>query len=115
MAHPRGLREYADSISEHVVELKYPDHHRYTSTDIERITKHTTELAGKHGEVLILTTEKDAVKLRELDFPANLRGYMHSVPIGVHFLNEDKENFDNQIYSYVRSNKRGSVLHQGED
>ncbi|MCP4312228.1 MAG: tetraacyldisaccharide 4'-kinase [Bacteroidetes bacterium] len=115
IANPQGLRAYAETISDHIVELKYPDHHHYTLKDIERIMQLTMELAGANGEVLILTTEKDAVKLCELDFPENVRSFMHAVPIEVHFLNDDKENFDKQIYNYVTSNKRGSVLHQGED
>lgn len=115
VVHPQGLLEYAQRISTHIVELKNPDHHNYASADFERIMQLSRELSEAHSEVLILTTEKDAVKLRELDFPAYLRGHMHSVPIGVHFLNNDKENFDKQIFTYVTSNKRGNVLHQEEN
>ncbi len=71
------------------------------------------ELANSHSEVLILTTEKDAVKLWELDFPENVQDLMYAVPIRVEFLNGDKENFDKQIFNYVNSNKRGSNLHTG--
>jgi len=115
IAHPQGLRTFAESISKNVTELKYPDHHQYGLKDIGRIMQLAMELAEAHGEVLILTTEKDAVKLRELDFPEKVSAYIHSIPIEVQFLNSDKENFDKQIINYVTSNKRGSVLHQGED
>ncbi len=115
IAGPQGLRTYAESISKNILELKYPDHHRYSLKDIEQIMLHSLELKKTHPEVLILTTEKDAVKLRELDFPENLHDLMYAVPIRVEFLNGDKENFDRKIYSYVNSNKRGSILHKGED
>jgi len=115
IANPAGLRSYAESISKDVRELKFPDHHHYSLKDIETIMKLSLDLANSHPEVLILTTEKDAVKLRELDFPENVKGFMYSVPIHVEFLNGDKENFDKQIYNYVNSNKRSSVLHTKQD
>ena len=115
IANPTGLRAFAETISENISMLNFPDHHRYHPKDIEQITRLCKELTEAHGEVLILTTEKDAVKLRELDFPAHLRSLMHAVPIEVHFLNGDGENFDKQIHNYVTSNKRSSILHQGEN
>jgi tetraacyldisaccharide 4'-kinase len=115
IANPKGLRSYVETISENIVELNFPDHHRYTLKDIARIKQLAMELEETHGEVLILTTEKDAVKLRELDFPEKVRSFMHAVPIEVHFLNGEGENFDKQIHNYVTSNKRGSILYQEED
>lgn len=115
IANPQGLRSYAETISSHILELKYSDHHSYSLKDIEQISHLSSELVNAHSEVLILTTEKDAVKLCELDFPENVHALMYAVPIRVEFLNGDKENFDKQIFSYVNSNKRGSNLHKGED
>jgi len=43
---------------------KFPDHHRYTQTDIEKLE---TEAKQKGAEIL-LTTAKDAVKLSNLNF-----------------------------------------------
>jgi len=115
IARPGSLQTYAETISKSITALNFPDHHRYRLKDVERITQHCTDLAKAHGEVLILTTEKDAVKLRELDIPESVRGILYAVPIEVAFLNGDGENFDKQIHNYVTSNKRSSVLHQGEN
>jgi len=115
IANPQGISEYAKSVSDHIVEMHYRDHHNYTSRDIARIIHNAAELSKAHKEVLILTTEKDAVKLRELNLPENIYSLMYAVPIEVYFLNGDRENFEKQIQNYVTSNKRGSVLHKGED
>jgi tetraacyldisaccharide 4'-kinase len=115
IANPQGIRTYAKTISGNLKELNFPDHHRYTLKDLERIKQLTMELVEAFGEVLILTTEKDAVKLRELDFPENMRSFMQAVPILVNFLNGDGGDFEKQIHNYVTSNKRGSILHQGEN
>ena len=63
----------------------------------------------------MLTTEKDAMRLRDHNPELKVRDAMHAVRIHVHFLNDDKDEFDRQILTYVSSNKRNSILHQGED
>jgi tetraacyldisaccharide 4'-kinase len=54
---------------------------------------------------LILTTEKDAVKLRKFENELG-DANVYYAPIEVGF--EEKENFEKQILNYVRSNKRNS-------
>ena len=112
IADPHGMRQYAESISPRVLEITFSDHHRYSAKDIERIGSLFRKLKVEGGEVLVLTTEKDAVKLREFTPGDELRNAMHAVRIRVHFLNNDKENFDKHIKSYVKSNKRSSILHK---
>ncbi len=123
IANPGALREYAGGISDNIREIRFRDHHRYTSKDLDRIRSAVNEIQsgarnnmdGSTAEILILTTEKDAVKLRELAVPEPIRKAMHAVRIRVQFLNDDQEEFEKQINSYVTSNKRGSLLYQGED
>lgn len=123
IANPGALREYAGRISDNIREIRLRDHHRYTSKDVDRIQSAMIEvegsiandLDGSTAEILILTTEKDAVKLRELELPEPIKMAMYAVPVRVQFLNDDQEEFDKQINSYVTSNKRGSLLYQGED
>jgi tetraacyldisaccharide 4'-kinase len=115
IADPHGIRHFAENISSRVQEITYSDHHRYTAKDMDRISRRFLELKEAGGEVLVLTTEKDAVKIREFTPCDELRISMHAVRIRIHFLNEDKENFDNKIHTYVTSNKRGSILHKEKD
>jgi tetraacyldisaccharide 4'-kinase len=53
-------REKFDVISTQ----KFPDHHFYTPKDVEKLE----EKAGQSGAEIFLTTAKDAVKLKELNF-----------------------------------------------
>lgn len=41
--------------------IEYPDHHRYSQKDIQRLAS----IGNKHGIKIFITTEKDAVKLEE--------------------------------------------------
>jgi len=115
IANPRPLRQYARSISTNLEELSFPDHHEYTRKDMERISGTFDKLKKTHQEILLLTTEKDAMRLRDHQCEPEIRDAMHAVRIHVHFLNDDKDDFERQILTYVNSNKRSSILYQGED
>ena len=115
IANPRPLRQYARSISTKLEELSFPDHHEYSRKDMEKISRVFDKLKKTHQEVLVLTTEKDAMRLRDHQCEPEIRDAMHAVRIHVHFLNDDKDEFDRQILTYVNSNKRSSILYQGED
>jgi tetraacyldisaccharide 4'-kinase len=95
--------------------MSYPDHHPYRSRDILRIEERFSDLGKDGKEVLVLTTEKDAMRLRELSPSQALKENMHAIRIHVHFLSDDKAEFDRQIRTYVSSNKRSSILYSEED
>jgi tetraacyldisaccharide 4'-kinase len=115
IANPRPLQEFALSIHGNLTVLSYPDHHRYRARDMEKIRATYRKLKKEAGEILVLTTEKDAVRLQEQEPDPELRDALYAVPIRVHFLNNDKKDFDRKILSYVNSNKRSSILYPGED
>ncbi len=97
-----------------VRQICFPDHHPYMKKDIEKIISTFRDMPGINK--VILTTEKDAVKLRMFQTElSEVSGALFYIPIKVHFLNNDTENFNSQITSYVRSNKRNSILHQGKN
>ncbi len=61
IARPERLRKSAETAGIHVVEhIVYRDHHKYTTQDVERIIKKFYDARAES----ILTTAKDAVKLR---------------------------------------------------
>ena len=78
--------------------IKFPDHHNYTEHDLTRIKNLFDSLPGTRKA--ILTTEKDAIRLRRLNppFPILVQ------PIEVAFHNDNDRNFDQIIESTVREN-----------
>lgn len=89
--------------------LSFPDHHAYTTADI------TTIIDRSHGKTII-TTEKDAARLRSLPpsmLPPSLAASIWVLPIKVSFLDADRQQlFDNLIQSYVHKNSRSSILNK---
>ena len=94
--------------------LTFPDHHSYSEKDIRKLQE-KVEMTG-HPDTLILTTEKDAMRLQDLDISDSLKKSLYYVPIRVEFVNEHQKNeFDKIIMSYVRSNQRDNILHKKPD
>ncbi len=68
-------------FSDNVRTITFGDHHNYGSPDIYKLIKIFDSFA--HGKNLIVTTEKDAVKFRELEPSKELRSTMHAIRIGI--------------------------------
>ncbi len=115
IARPRHMRQFARSIHTAIHEVTFPDHHHYSKRDLERIIRQFSDLRENGKNPMVLTTEKDAVRLKEFNPPKDFRDACHAVRIYIHFLNEDRPAFNKQIYNYVIDNKRGSILHQEEN
>ncbi|HEX8576100.1 MAG TPA: tetraacyldisaccharide 4'-kinase [Flavobacterium sp.] len=74
--------------------LTFPDHHHFTDKDI-------TAIRNKAGNRIIITTEKDYVRLKG----AIPEGQLFYLPIQSQFI-EDKENFDLSILAYLEKNRK---------
>lgn len=84
--------------------LKYSDHHRYTVSDLKHIRK-TFELQVKGDRRIILTTEKDAVRLRQLADKEAMAGLpIYYLPIEVRIQPNKEYDFDETVQKIVHDN-----------
>jgi tetraacyldisaccharide 4'-kinase len=108
IANPDPLLQYIKKFFSEIVHLRFPDHHNFTADDILTISTACKEL--KSANRYVITTEKDAVRIRELTFvPEYLRSIFYYVPVGIEFLN-GKDEFEKTIIEYVRTNKRDVII-----
>lgn len=111
IANPSPLIGYVRKYVTEVQHLDFGDHHNYSSGDVEKITKAYSSL--KTSEKYILTTEKDAVRLREFsNIAETLKSVFYFIPVSISFLDNYKTEFDNLIIDYVRKNKRNNRISQ---
>jgi tetraacyldisaccharide 4'-kinase len=109
IANPEPLSEYLQDKAGEIIALSYSDHHEFTENDIEKITEAWNSL--RSSRKYLITTEKDAVRLREFtNIAETFRSAFYYIPVGIDFLNDDKEEFDNLIIDYVRKNKRNNRI-----
>ncbi len=107
IASPAPLCRHLQRDYKRIIHLSFGDHHYFTMKDISKIQNAWNELGTE--KKYIITTEKDAVRIRELTFfPEPLLLSTYYIPVEVNFLNNKKEEFDNLIIEYVRKNKRNN-------
>ena len=96
IANPKPLENHLSKFSTRVKHLKYRDHHSFTESDIKNIL---TEYRKMGDYKMILTTEKDFVRLKTFD---QLRDLIFYWPINVSI--DKKEELDQIVLDYVRKN-----------
>ncbi|HTO14800.1 MAG TPA: tetraacyldisaccharide 4'-kinase [Edaphocola sp.] len=104
IANPNPLLNYVKERAKEVHLLKYPDHHYFTSYNMDEI-KQTCD-NWKNEKPVIITTEKDAVRLvlkKEQLLAWEIPVYV--LPIEIEFV-KDAQEFDNMVRSYVQSESR---------
>lgn len=97
IAHPEPMIEEIRKKCK-LQHLSFPDHHEYNKRDIARIAEAYNALPGVHK--IIVTTEKDAARLRGLT--GNMPIYV--LPIKVAFHEDNDIDFNQLIESSVREN-----------
>lgn len=104
IANSEPLKEHLQKTFTEINHISFPDHYNFREADIKKVQAAYNEL--KTPVKYVFTTEKDAVRLREFTNIAEpLKSAVYYIPIGINFLNDDKEEFDKFIIDYVRKNK----------
>ncbi|MDP4262122.1 MAG: tetraacyldisaccharide 4'-kinase [Bacteroidota bacterium] len=100
IANPKPLKVMLEENSKTYYMLQYPDHHIFTIDDL-------TEIRKKFGQIespdkIILTTEKDAVRLVKFDMA--LTGLpLYVIPVRHDFLFGEEEKFNELVINFIRN------------
>jgi tetraacyldisaccharide 4'-kinase len=105
IANPEPLKIFLEENSDAYSLMQYADHHIFTIDDLKDIRKRFAEMGN--GRKIILTTEKDAVRLAKFhheisDMP------LFVLPIRHHFLFNEAEKFNQQVTGFIRNFKKQS-------
>jgi tetraacyldisaccharide 4'-kinase len=82
--------------------LCFPDHHYFSARDVKLLE----QAMRQHPDSLLVTTEKDAMRLKDANVSHELRSKIYYQPVDVQFLNNGQQSFIQKTLSYVRENKR---------
>jgi len=107
IANPKPLKKLLAEQTKSYTEQAYNDHYIFTIDDLKDIQKKFAALNADHK--IILTTEKDAVRLAKFeDQLKNLPFYV--IPIEMQFLFNEGNDFNNLIITFIRANKKNYEL-----
>ncbi len=103
IGNPAPMRTYLKEYASDVKHIEYSDHYQFTLQDIIEIRAELDAIEG--GNKIVVTTEKDAMRLRSGDLQdiANTLP-LYVLPIEVDFKDKTQE-FNETIINYVRTNK----------
>ncbi|MFA6246840.1 MAG: tetraacyldisaccharide 4'-kinase, partial [Mucilaginibacter sp.] len=101
IANPKPLVQHISQFTANIIHHNYPDHHPFSLKNIVKLAGEFS--ACKSQKKVIITTEKDAQRLgvHEL-LPAVAQLPVWVLPIGIKFLNNGQQGFDQTIINYVR-------------
>lgn len=103
ISNPVPLKKWVESQTQSYQLLQYRDHHIFTLEDLRDIKKEFQKLATSQS--LILTTEKDAVRLEK--FAEDFKGLpIFVVPIRHEFLFNEQTEFDHTVISFLENFER---------
>jgi len=102
IANPAPLKRWLNDHSKTYYEMAYGDHHIFTIDDLHAITRRLGTIAAE--KKLILTTEKDAVRL--IKFRQELEVWpFYVIPITPKFLFGDEDQFAGVINKFIKEFK----------
>ena len=102
IANPRPLKKMLEEHSNSYHMLQYSDHHIFSIDDLNEIKKRFDRIETKNK--IILTTEKDAVRLTKFSEIAAWPFFV--IPVRHHFLFEEGEKFDKLVTDFIQNFKR---------
>ena len=83
--------------------IQFNDHHSFTEKDVDTIIEKYNNMIGKNK--VIITTEKDAMRLINSSFASKLDDIpVFIVPIKIKFHKEEGTCFNDEILNYVKNN-----------
>lgn len=109
IANMYPLKDHVQKMCNHLYQLRYKDHHKYTSSDYAHIRKKFENIFTQNK--VIITTEKDAMRIAIPKIPNELQGLpIYYIPIESKIHKEFRKDFNDQIKTYVRETTgNGSV------
>jgi tetraacyldisaccharide 4'-kinase len=111
IGNPDPLLKHIEKQVGTVIHNKYPDHYTFKVKDVEEIMKKYEEIGL--SQKLILTTEKDLVRLRSVkNPPAEFFRFVYYIPIEIGFLDRSKDLFNKRILTHVRENKSNNRFYK---
>ena len=108
IASPEQMVEDLSPYCKNITSLKFSDHHQFNADDVEKIN---STFAMMQTPRLIITTEKDATRLENIEgLSEEVRNSIYTLPVEVQVMLDQQEKFDEVILSYVQKNSKNSTL-----
>lgn len=104
IAEPKPILQFLGEFL-HVHDfIFFPDHHQFNERDLQSISKRFQSVPG--AKKYILVTEKDAMRLRDLEMDEYLKKALLYIPIKVKFLAQGEKPFYKRVIKFIKKTSR---------
>ena len=108
IASPEQMKMDLEHYGADITPMPFGDHHFFTPADVARINE---TFAAMPAGSLIVTTEKDAARLKNLSgLSEGTKKALYVLPIEIEILRNQQQTFNQSIINYVLKNPRNSNL-----
>ena len=101
VAQPQHLHKHLEKFASKIIALQFPDHHKFTDYELNEIAQEFDTLQANNR--VIVTTEKDAARLVNMNLPESIKEYIYTVGVDVKFLFGGQKDFNAQIDKFLRN------------
>ena len=105
IGNPAPFFNHVEGYTKELEKITFPDHHDFSDTDIKKIN---AKLEKMGPDSIVITTEKDAVRLRHKNLPDSLSKKIWYLPIELKILFNEQNTFIKTVKSYVEENSGNS-------
>ena len=98
ISNPAPLKSWVEHNTAYYRQLQYRDHHIFTTDDLNDMQAEFSKLTP--GKGMILTTEKDAVRLEKFEKSIQHLPF-YVIPVRHEFLFDEKEEFDKLVKNFI--------------
>ena len=95
IANPQPFETYIRQHAASVQIMTFPDHHAFSKKDTAKISEKWNAIPSVNK--ILLTTEKDAVRLQQMKIPEAIAKLSYYVPVEVCFMDDGKETFEQNL------------------
>ena len=108
IASPKQIIRDLEAYTSTIESLSFPDHHFFNKEDVDLLTKRFESMPGE--KKIIVTTEKDAARLRSVPFDDAIKKALYFLPIHVRFMQHTGTSFDEKISDIIYKNRRSKQV-----
>ena len=103
IASPKQMHNYLKKFTKNISLLEFADHHSFSDKDIHNIEQAFLSLKGEKR--YIITTEKDAARLKSINLKEEIKSSLYILPIEIEFV-KDGTLFDRYIIEQIKNKQQ---------
>lgn len=104
IANPKPFDDYLTATGAFVKSIHFNDHHNFSNKDIENIiSKFNTIAQNNRDKSFIITTEKDAARILDMNIPEDIKNKIYALPLTVCINDNEDGALENCILNALKS------------